>query len=83
MVIIMTLWIGNGAVLKSSSLELLRTAPFPIHKLFLVGRYWDFNPTNFRWRLRFLENQYLESPKTSVKHIHSILGSVCRVRRLI
>ena len=48
MAIIMTLWIGNGAVLKSYSQwqlklnnsvhelqELLRTAPLPIHKVII------------------------------------------------
>ena len=50
----MTLWIGNGAVLKSSSqwriiyfqnsfnyysLELLRTALLPIHKVIIIAIY--------------------------------------------
>ena len=35
-----------------------------------------YSPTSFRRRLRFLENQYLVSPKTFVKHKFDILNCV-------
>ena len=38
----MTLWIGNGAVLKSSSQwQLLRIAPLPIHKVIINAIFYD------------------------------------------
>ena len=53
----MTFWIGNGAVLESSSQWQLRTAPLPIHKVIN-------NCQNLRWHewdLLFFVNKHLSS----------------------